>query len=150
MIIDSLSNLSCYISSVPELRLVQQILSEDLLSKELGFHQTSDPSLRYIIMTYQTEKKGADLYEIHKKETDVQILLQGTEVMEIGSRESFKTTVAYDAAKDAAFGPAESILTYRADQNHFALFFPGEPHAPNLIDKVQQRIIKVVFKIRRA
>ncbi|HPX29162.1 MAG TPA: YhcH/YjgK/YiaL family protein [Sphaerochaeta sp.] len=150
MIIDSLSNLSRYISAVPELRLIQQILAGDLLSKELGSYETSDPNLRYIIMTYQTEKKETDLYEIHKKETDVQILLQGTEVMEIGSRESFKTTVAYDAAKDAAFGPAESILTYRADQNHFALFFPGEPHAPNLIDKVQQRIIKVVFKIRRA
>lgn len=149
MIIDSLSNLGRYIPTVPALRLVREILQEDLLSKDLGSYKTSDPNLRYIIMTYRTEKEEADLYEVHRKETDVQILLQGTEVMEIGSRESFRETVAYDEVKDAAFGPADSILTYRADNDHFTLFFPGEPHAPNLIDKEQQHIIKVVFKIHQ-
>ena len=147
MIIDSLSNLSHYVSVIPELHLIQEILKEDLLAKALGSYQTTDPNLRYVLMTYKTEKLEADLYEIHKKEIDVQILLQGSEVMEIGSEVSFKERIPYDSTKDAAFGDATSILTYTADQDHFALFFPGEPHAPNLINKESERIIKVVFKI---
>lgn len=86
-------------------------------------------------------------YEIHEKEVDVQILLSGYELMELADPSSLREKIPYDSLKEASFAKGESCIQYHATSSSFALFFPGEPHACNLVDTQTTDVVKVVFKI---
>lgn len=148
MIIDDVANISKYAGAIPLLSLVSEILlSEDFTVKESGTYQSSDPRLRYKVLTYETEGERAEIYEVHRSEADVQIILSGSEVMDVAHRANFQETVAYESEIDAAFGTGKFLLSYRALPGSFVLFFPGEPHGPNLIDGKSMTVKKLVFKI---
>ena len=148
MIIDKLSDLQRYIPSLPALETVCSILESGVLKDQsFGSYTTDNPSVRYKLFTYHTEKTESDIYEIHQKEVDVQILLSGFERMDIASKDGLQTVQEYDRAKEAMFSKGRKQVSYHADTTTFALFFPGEPHAPNLVDGKSTEVVKVVFKI---
>ena len=148
MILDQLANLDRYFPILPSLETVSSILKSGVLKTQaFGSYTTQDPRVRYNLFTYTTEKQVADLFEVHHKEIDVQILLSGYERMEIADASTLEVTQPYDEAKDALFGKAQNRVTFHADSSVFALFFPSEPHGPNLIDNKSTTVVKVVFKI---
>lgn len=148
MIIDQLENLGTYVPTLPQLKTVIEVLQSGVLKTQaLGNYKTANPSVRYNLFTYQTEKTEADQYEIHRKEIDVQILISGFERMEIAKRTGLEPTTEYIEEKDAFFAKGEKLVSYHAKQESFAIFLPGEPHAPNLVDGVSTTVVKVVFKL---
>jgi YhcH/YjgK/YiaL family protein len=148
MIIDQLSELSRYVTVLPGLEKVVEIVKSGVLdSIELGQYKTEDPRVRYNVFTYETKNDFSDEYEIHRKEADVQILLSGREKMEVSPRTPLVETQAYSEAKDVSFASGQTLVTYHAANDTFALYFPGEPHAPNLTDKTPSTIKKIVFKV---
>ncbi len=148
MIIDKLSDLGRYVPSLPALETVCTILGSGVLKTQaFGSYKTDNPSVRYNLFTYHTEKTESDIYEIHRKEIDVQILLSGFERMDIASKDGLETVQEYDPAKEAMFSKGRKQVSYHADTTTFALFFTGEPHAPNLVDGQPTEVVKVVFKI---
>jgi YhcH/YjgK/YiaL family protein len=148
MIIDQISELYRYVSVLPGLGNVVEILQSGILdSCELGQYTTKDKRVRYNVFTYETQKDQAEEFEIHRKEADVQILLQGSERMDVAKRTVLTETKAYDEKKDALMASGSSLVSYHAANDTFALFLPGEPHAPNLTDKTPSTVKKVVFKI---
>jgi len=148
MIIDRLENLAKYTPALPQLQHVVSILeSGALLDLSLGSYATDDPSLRYTIMSYETELAEMKAYEIHRRDADVQILLAGRERMDVADSESFVPTGEYSAERDIVFGDGHKIASYHANPSLFVIFFPGEPHAPNLADGEGREVKKVVFKI---
>ena len=148
MIIDKLSDLRRYVPALPDLEIVCSILESGVLKNQsFGSYKTDNPKVRYNLFTYHTEKIESDIYEIHRKEVDVQILLSGFERMEIASKDGLETVREYDTDKDALFSKGKKAVSYHADTSTFALFFPGEPHAPNLVDAAPTEVVKVVFKI---
>ena len=148
MIIDKLSDLRRYIPSLPALETVCSVLESGILkTQSFGSYKTDNPSVRYNLFTYHTEKTASDIYEIHQKEVDVQILLSGFERMDIASKDGLQTIEEYNQAKDALFSKGNKAVSSHADTTTFALFFPGEPHAPNLVDGKPTEVVKVVFKI---
>ncbi len=148
MILDQISQMKNYVSTLPALQQVIEILESGKLdSLELGNYTTEHKNIRYNLFTYMTEKTEASEYEIHRKEADVQILLKGQERMDIASRDMLTTTTAYDDEKDFYMAKGEKLLSYHAKQGSFVVFFPGEPHAPNLVDESSNQVVKVVFKI---
>lgn len=148
MILDQISQMKNYVSTLPALQHVIDILESGKLdSLELGNYSTEHKNLRYNLFTYKTEKNEASEYEVHRKEADVQILLKGHERMDIASRDVLTTTKAYDDTKDFLMVKGEKLLSYHANQDSFIVFFPGEPHAPNLVDEKTSQVVKVVFKI---
>lgn len=148
MILDQITHLKRYVPAIPPLQTVISILESGVLkTQEFGTYKTEDPRVRYNLFTYTTEKQSAEVYEVHQKEIDVQILLSGFERMEVANPSTLQITQPYDEAKDALFGPAQSQVTFHANPSVFALFFPGEPHGPNLVDKESTRVVKVVFKV---
>ena len=148
MILDQISQMKNYVSTLPALQQVIEILESGKLdSLELGNYTTEHKNIRYNLFTYMTEKTEASEYEIHRKEADVQILLKGQERMDIASRDMLTATTAYDDEKDFYMAKGEKLLSYHAKQGSFVVFFPGEPHAPNLVDESSNQVVKVVFKI---
>ncbi|MDT4761083.1 YhcH/YjgK/YiaL family protein [Sphaerochaeta sp. PS] len=148
MILDQISQMHRYVSTLPALQQVLEILeSGKLATLPLGSYTTDKPNLRYNLFTYKTEKQEASEYEVHRKEADVQILLKGFERMDIASTASFTPTTVYDPTKDFLMGKGEKQTSYHAKEGSFVVFFPGEGHAPNLVDEKSCDVLKVVFKI---
>ncbi len=148
MILDQLSQMKNYVATLPALQHVIDILESGKLdSLALGNYTTEHKNLRYNLFTYKTEKTEASQYEVHRKEIDVQILLKGHERMDIASREMLTATTAYNEEKDFFMATGEKLLSYHAKQDTFVVFFPGEPHAPNLVDETSSQVMKVVFKV---
>ncbi len=148
MILDRISQMKNYVSTLPALQHVIDILESGKLdSLPLGSYTTEHKNLRYNLFTYKTEKTEASEYEVHRKEADVQILLKGYERMDIASRAMVTATTAYDDEKDFLMVKGEKQLSYHAGQGSFVVFFPGEPHAPNLLDETSSQVLKVVFKV---
>ena len=148
MILDQISQMKNYVSTLPALKHVIDILeSGKLETLAFGNYTTEHKNLRYNLFTYKTEKTEAAEYEVHRKEADVQILLKGHERMDIACRQTLTATTAYDDTKDFFMATGEKLLSYHAKQDTFVVFFPGEPHAPNLIDETPSQVVKVVFKV---
>ena len=148
MILDQISQMKNYVPTLPALQHVIDILeSGKLETLALGSYTTEHKNLRYNLFTYKTEKTEASEYEVHRKETDVQILLKGHERMDIAKRDGLTATTAYDDEKDFFMAKGEKLLSYHAKPESFVVFFPGEPHAPNLVDETSSQVVKVVFKI---
>ncbi len=148
MIIDFVSNILNYAKDLPQLRTVHQVIQSGVLDTiEVGQYTTDDPKVRYNVFTYDTEKEFTDIYEIHEKEIDVQILLDGHEKMSIAWAEPVETIVSYDSQKDAAFVKGNLCANYYATPGKVVIFFQGEPHAPNLKDTTSSKVKKVVFKV---
>ena len=148
MILDQISKMKNYVSTLPALQHVIDILESGKLdSLALGNYTTEHKDLRYNLFTYKTEKTEASQYEVHRKEADVQVLLKGYERMDIASRSLLTASTAYDDAKDFFMATGEKQLSYHAKEGSFVVFFPGEPHAPNLVDETSSQVVKVVFKV---
>jgi YhcH/YjgK/YiaL family protein len=149
VIIDQIANIKNYIPLVSGLKKVIEILESGALKGAVpGKYTTDDPSIRYVVMAYTTKIEKTDEYEIHRKEIDIQILLKGSERMDLILPEPVKLAKEYIAESDAGFVSGEKSVSYYASENTFAVFFPGEPHAPSLIDGDPSEVLKVVFKIR--
>ena len=67
--------------------------------------------------------------------------------MDTGDSESFVPSGEYSAERDIVFGSGRKIASYYADPSLFVIFFPGEPHAPNIAVGDDRAAKKVVFKI---
>ncbi|AEV30403.1 uncharacterized protein, YhcH/YjgK/YiaL family [Sphaerochaeta pleomorpha str. Grapes] len=148
MIIDQISEMHRYIPLLPALGKVVEIVESGILdSIALGQYTTDDERVRYNVFTYGTKQDFPGEYEIHRREADVQILLQGSEKMDIAKRTALTETMAYDEKNDALMASGASLVSYHASDDTFALFLPGEPHAPNLTDSTFCEVKKVVFKI---
>ena len=148
MIFDSIENLSLYEKDIPSLSTVSKILrNENLLEKKEGAYTTEDPSCRYNICVYDTCEEHKS-FEIHKKEMDVQIILDGSEFMTAAPRDTIKNATVYDNDKDIHFVDGPHNITFTAEPGYFAIFLPGEPHAPGLAKEKSIKCKKVVFKIK--
>jgi YhcH/YjgK/YiaL family protein len=148
MIIDTISNMAKYITVVPGLKTVITVIEGGTLPGIAdGKYTTDNPAVRYNVMSYATKNENPGEYEVHRKEIDVQIILKGIERIDLVWPAPVGVTKAYNEDTDALFVTGEQALTYHGTDKTFALFFPGEPHAPSLADGVSADVKKVVFKI---
>lgn len=147
MIFDSLDKLYLYEAAFPSLQTVRQILEDkDLLNKAPGSYTTEDSNCRYNICEYETVKEKE--FEIHQKEADVQIMLEGSEVMTSAPRELGRKAKAYDKEQDITFVGGSQCVNLIGSPGYFTIFLPGEPHSPGLAMSSQEKVKKIVFKLK--
>ncbi len=86
-------------------------------------------------------------WESHRKMIDLQYTCKGHEKMGIVPVNKAQVSVPYDAKKDVANYEAEGKY-YLAGNDTFYLFFPGDAHRPNIKTDDDQKVKKIVIKIR--
>lgn len=149
MIFDNLDKLEMYLPFLPKLQKVIEILDRgDIYEQENGRYTTDDPDVRYVIMSYETTTEPGP-FEIHRVETDVQIVLAGSELLAMTWRELASTAGEYDEKKDAAlFDGGEPTVVLNGIPGRFVVFFPGEPHKAQVSAGEKSTVKKVVFKLK--
>ena len=84
--------------------------------------------------------------ETHNVYADIQLILSGEEYIGYAKTSLLTPTTQYDATNDIQFWQGDvALLTMQ--KGDWALFMPGEAHAPGLI-KSGVKVKKAIFKIK--
>ena len=100
------------------------------------------------IMEYQTGSEFKFGWESHKKFIDIQYCIVGKERIQWSPIKNITETHKYNSIKDVSFfkGKGEPTFIDTGD-DVFAIFFPEDAHAPQLMINHPEIIRKVVVKV---
>jgi len=150
MIIDSIKNHTLYPYG-------------DLWTKAFDFLRTATPELEdgKVILDGDDLFAGIDCYvtkaradaklETHQRYVDIQVLLSGTECLEIFPQANLTVSEPYDAERDVEFYevPETAPIRVTLKPGQFIVFFPEDAHMPCLnADDTLKPVQKVVIKLR--
>lgn len=150
MIFDLLDNISYYCRLNEHFyKACNFVMRENLGMLQHGKHQILTDKIFAVVSEYDTKDYQFDLWEIHKRYADLQIVLEGFEVIAYSPIGYLKEKEPYNCDKDFALfvgDPAEKVFLH-LDKVNFCIFFPGEPHIPGLTKKQTTKVRKLVVKI---
>lgn len=148
MITDTLNNITLY-RNVPGLgQAAEYILSHDLNALPDGKTEI-DGNDFYVMIQRPGLKAPEDAKpEAHNRYIDIQVVLEGEEVMGYAPREDCGEPSVAKPESDIWFydNPAFSPVHLRKDC--FAVFFPEDGHAPCIRTKSCTKNKKAVFKVK--
>ncbi len=99
---------------------------------------------------YKTKSRTDAKLETHRKYVDIQVLLSGTEVIEIFPKKELTVSEPYNPERDVEFygKPVEKHAKVILKPGQFLVFFPDDAHMPCLMEgDSPEPVKKVVFKI---
>ena len=141
MIYDKLENFEKYANAHPEFKTVAEFMkNNDLLAIPTG----KTPINEKVFLNRQSYlgKPDSNKYESHIKYIDVQVVMKGREKIKYSVVEPTITEVN---EKDVYFTEADADVVMELE-NSFAVFFPGELHAPG-IGVNDEQVEKIIFKV---
>ena len=148
MIIDTLENLSKYVSLNPLFADVVAFLkSNNLQTMESGKYPIKDKDLFMNLQVAKGRSKEAAVLETHIEMIDIQIPLSCEETFgytPLCDLPNFE----YNAEKDITkYGDTKSQTYFTVKPGQFVIFFPQDGHAPCISDNAE--IKKAIFKVKR-
>jgi len=150
MIFDAVENLKKY-ANIPEQDAILKFLQETDVSKLTeGDIEIKGKDLYVKVLRYVPKDAAENNFETHEIYTDVQMIINGEEKMQIVNTKYLQEITGYDKEGDFQFFSAQKYISdIVVRENEFVVFFPGEPHKPGC--NYQQRnepILKLVFKVK--
>ncbi len=125
----------------------------DLNALENGRHDIND-QIYMNVMEPETAEPSSKKAELHHEYLDVQVLIRGTENIEVGANypdlskyESYNEADDYQLCADI-----DDKFTVTMKPKMFAVFYPYEPHKPCCIvngktEKIKKLVVKVPVKL---
>lgn len=116
---------------------------------EIGRYEVKGSELYYMVQSYDTKAPGEAQFESHKKYIDIQVMLDGEEIIRFETPEKLAVTKEYDENGDyQLFAMSREFDSVRLCKGDIAVIFPGEPHAPAIgTAAAPERVRKLVIKI---
>ena len=149
MIADSIQNSSLYPFG-PAWKAAFDFLKTLTPETETGKQLIQGDRLYAGIDSYSTKSRNEAKLETHRKYVDIQVLLSGTEVIELFPKKGLTVSEPYNPEKDAEFyqHPAEPQMRVTLKPGQFLVFFPEDAHMPCLTaGSTPQPVKKVVVKM---
>ncbi|MBL9202205.1 MAG: YhcH/YjgK/YiaL family protein [Opitutaceae bacterium] len=102
-----------------------------------------------IEQVYETKARADGFFESHRKMIDLQVVVEGEELMEVVDLSRVAVRQAYDAEKDyALYADAADASQLKLTPGLAAIFFPPDVHMPTLrLRGVPVLVRKTVVKI---
>ena len=125
----------------------------DLNALENGRHDIND-QIYMNVMEPETAEPSSKKAELHHEYLDVQVLIRGTENIEVGANypdlskyESYNEADDYQLCADIG-----DKFTITMKPKMFAVFYPYEPHKPCCVvngktEKIKKLVVKVPVKL---
>lgn len=139
-----------YAKSLPPVfaRLCGKLKALDLANLELGW-QDLEEGIRMNVMSFETSPAEGKKAEMHRKFVDIQLLIEGEEMIEYGlsqpdlskydeyrDEDDYQLTDSIDDKNEVVLKP-----------NMFAIFLPYEPHKPGNAVNSNKTLKKLVVKV---
>ncbi len=146
MILDSISNFHLYAGIHQHFKTVLDFLkNNDIYTISEGRHDISD-GIFLISSRYRTITEAATFIECHRKYTDIQIMIKGTERMGICSRVLCVQSEYDDVDDYRKLEGNPDFITVR--EGCFTVFFPHDGHMPQLMaGEKPEEVRKIVIKV---
>ena len=151
MIFDTLKNLQTYSSLAPQaLELLLKALPAFSAASPNGKTVLIEDKLFILIQRYDTRQEKDSKVETHAEFADLQMLLDGKELIGYAPVEQLKEISGYDASCDyALYEPADNqVSMLKLAPGNFTIFLPGEGHMPGCGDGTP--VVKAVIKIHKS
>jgi len=148
MIVDKLSEAEKYFPLHPEFKIAFEYLRK-LISQEIeiGKYEIDGDDIFCIVSSDLGKKKEDAKLEHHKKYIDIQMLIEGNEIIGWKNLSECKSvSKEFNIEKDIAFFNDEPEIWLNLKPLTFAIFFPEDAHAPMISNSV---VKKVVVKIKK-
>ncbi len=97
----------------------------------------------FVLMQEYTQQEKEPAYEAHDRYADIQLILRGSERFRWGYGEAGPLTGDLRVVTRV-----EPFVEFTLRENQFAIFLPGEAHAPGLPEKGPAFCRKAVIKVR--
>ena len=125
----------------------------DLNALENGRHDIND-QIYMNVMEPETAEPSSKKAELHHEYLDVQVLIRGTENIEVGANyPDLSKYESYNEADDYQLcAGIDDKFTITMKPKMFAVFYPYEPHKPCCIvngktEKIKKLVVKVPVKL---
>jgi len=154
MIISSLTSLNFKVGLPKVIAEVCDYLNTlDLNALENGRHDIND-QIYMNVMEPETAEPSSKKAELHHEYLDVQVLIRGTENIEVGANypdlskyESYNESDDYQLCADI-----DDKFTITMKPKMFAVFYPYEPHKPCCVvngktEKIKKLVVKVPVEL---
>ena len=128
--------------------MVKKIFAEGI---EDGKHIIDGDKLYVNVMTYVPKSAELSCFEAHKKYVDIQVILEGEEIIGFESADELEITKEYAADGDCMlYALNDRYDGVRVKAGEFAIIFPEEPHAPGIAAsdtpaKLRKAVVKVLW-----
>lgn len=149
MIADVLSQASLYRSLSPNLAKGFDWLAAFDPSTADGKYPIDGTQVFALVQSFSTGPASEKKLETHRKYIDIQYLFQGTELMQVTSRETVTPVGEFDTTKDIVFynEPTHPVSEVIVPAGSFTVFFPHDAHKPLCQVGSPAPIRKVVVKV---
>lgn len=154
MIISSLTNPNFKVGLPKVIAEVCDYLNTlDLNALENGRHDIND-QIYMNVMEPETAEPSSKKAELHHEYLDVQVLIRGTENIEVGATyPNLSKYEDYNEADDYQLcADIDDKFTVTMKPKMFAVFYPYEPHRPCCVvngktEKIKKLVVKVPVKL---
>lgn len=151
MILDNAKNLDFYKTlGVGDryAKAIEWLKSQDLANLENGKYEIDGKDVYANVMSYTTLPWEEAKYEAHENYTDIQYVIEGSEVMTYAPVEILVPTGPYNPDKDVIkFDNSNPGLQVACGAGEYMIFFPWDGHKPKAANGEPAPVKKVVVKI---
>lgn len=146
MIYDVLKNLRLYANLSGGLRAVCAFVENNEITALADGRYELENGVYAMVGTHDMRTAGK--YEAHRRYADLQLILQGSEIIEYAYLSDMTNAGAYDESGDSILFDCDpqSKICLKMLPLRFALLFPEDAHKP-LMHLNDQQSRKIIFKI---
>jgi YhcH/YjgK/YiaL family protein len=148
VIYDRFENLNLYCQ--PGARLHRALGYARDVARDVGDGRTDiDGDRLYAsVATYETGSREERRFEAHRRYIDVQVLLDGEEIIDVSLDPDLPIIEAYDEKRDVMFLEApRQVASLAMRPGYFAVFYPHDIHRPGCLLGEKRRVRKIVMKV---
>ncbi|PCH77962.1 MAG: YhcH/YjgK/YiaL family protein [Flavobacteriaceae bacterium] len=147
MIIDTLENSDLYVTLHPNFKKAFDYLKNtNFAILPSGRQEIEGDVIFAMVNKYDTNTPDVVQLEAHKKYIDVQYVYSGSETLGFLPLTKQTPSQAYDTENDfQLFEEKYDELTFK--KGMFSILYPNDIHAPGLIDKTSEAVLKIVVKV---
>lgn len=145
MVLNTLKNMNLYEGLGENFKQVAEYVKRTgLRSLEVGKHVLKN-GVYFMVQEYTTKDIADGKYGAHRKYIDIQIILDGAEIMGYAPIETLVAEASYDGSGDYQLFTGEGSLLNVVKDN-FAIFFPEDGHMPG-VGTSPCEVKKIVVKV---
>lgn len=125
---------------------IQLIINDELELDTIGKVGVEGNKLFYLVQEYSTSEPSEVKLEAHKRYIDLQLIIEGNEIMEFANKYDLDELTSYDEENDIQFFKGNCNRIH-AKENYFAVYFPHDGHRAGIASESSIMVKKIVFKI---
>lgn len=148
MIMDQLKNAGLYKGLHPNIDYALQYLqTHPIVDMAPGKYEIKGEDIFLLIQTYDTRSLDEGFWEAHRTYTDIQYIIEGSELMGVAHIENLKLTEDHLDEKDYVVLEGDGNFL-KVEQGIFVVFYPHDAHMPCLFVDQPAQVKKAVMKVR--